>query len=182
MSRSPKGPALGGPFLVIDLSRSELSATVSQHHATVALEDPRISNMTAAAKGTVANPGTHVREKAGLNCALLDLGWGVFPMQLAYKLAARGCQVIRVSTAYSSLECSQCGYTAQSNRPTRDRFVCVQCLYAMPCHAMPTDVKAAETIEKPGRHLLGVPVFACGFSVLVSAPRAPGGCLLRTRA
>jgi putative transposase len=131
----------------------KLSTTVSQHHATVALEDLRISNMTASAKGTVDNPGTHVRQKAGLNRAILDLGWGMFAMQLAYKLAARGGQLIRVSAAYSSLECSQCGYTAQSNRPTRDRFVCVQCGYAKPA-----DVKAAETIEERGRHLLGVPL------------------------
>lgn len=56
----------------------KLSTTVSQHHATVALEDLRLVNMTASARGTIDQPGTQVRQKAGRNRAILEMGWGLF--------------------------------------------------------------------------------------------------------
>ena len=131
----------------------KLSTTVSQHHATVALEALRIVNMTASAKGTVEHPGTHVRQKAGLNRAILEMGWGLFVTLLDYKLAARGGQLVLVPAAYSSQECPACGYTAQANRPTRERFCCVDCGYEKMA-----DVKAAETIEDRGRQQWRVPL------------------------
>ena len=141
---------------VADLRRDfvqKLSTTVSQHHATVALEDLRILNMTASARGTLDHPGTQVRQKAGLNRAILEMGWGLFLTLLDYKLAARGGQLLRVPAAYSSQACPQCGYTAKANRPTRDRFCCQACGYAKMA-----DVKAAETLEDRGRQRLGVPL------------------------
>lgn len=33
--------------------------------------------MTASAKGTLEEPGTNVRQKSGLNAAILDQGWGI---------------------------------------------------------------------------------------------------------
>lgn len=131
----------------------KLSTTVSQHHATVALEDLRIVNMTASAKGTAERPGTQVRQKAGLNRAILEMGWGQFVTLLDYELAARGGQLIRVPAAYSSQECPRCGHTTQANRPTRERFRCMECGYEKMA-----DVKAAETIENRGRQQIGVPL------------------------
>lgn len=42
----------------------------------VVLEDLRIANMTASAKGTAEEPGRKVRQKAGLNRSILETGWG----------------------------------------------------------------------------------------------------------
>jgi hypothetical protein len=41
----------------------------------VALEDLRIKNMTASARGTLEEPGRMVRQKAGLNRSILNQGW-----------------------------------------------------------------------------------------------------------
>ena len=133
---------------VADLRRAvvqKLSTTVSQPHATVALEDRRLGHMTASAKGSVEPPGTQGRQKAGLNRAIREMGWGRFVTLLEYKVAARGGQGIRVPAAYSLQECPQCGHTASANRPTRDRFGCQAC----GCETM-AEVKAAETIEDRG--------------------------------
>jgi putative transposase len=52
----------------------------------VAIEDLKIVNMTASAKGTVEEPGRNVRQKAGLNRSILNQGWRSFETILAYKL------------------------------------------------------------------------------------------------
>jgi putative transposase len=43
-------------------------------HGTVVVEDLRVKNMTASAKGTVQTPGRNVGQKAGLNPAILGEG------------------------------------------------------------------------------------------------------------
>ncbi len=153
-----------------------LSTTVSQHHATVALEDRRIVNLTASAKGTVDPPDTQGRQKAGLNRAIREMGWGLFVTLLAYKGAARGEQVIRVPAAYSSQECPQCGHTTKASRPTRDRFCCQEC-----GNETTADVKAAKTMADRGRQYLGVPCVPIPPDAF-HPPEAPGGCLGRDRA
>ncbi|MFW6320834.1 MAG: RNA-guided endonuclease InsQ/TnpB family protein [Halohasta sp.] len=44
-----------------------------------------------------------------------------------YKAEALGITVARVDPAYTSTRCAECGYTANENRPTRNRFQCEQC-------------------------------------------------------
>lgn len=39
------------------------------------VEDLKVKNMTASAKGTVANPGKNVKQKSGLNRAILRTGF-----------------------------------------------------------------------------------------------------------
>ena len=41
--------------------------------------------MTASARGTVEEPGSRVRQKAGLNRVILDTGWAQLRSMLAYK-------------------------------------------------------------------------------------------------
>jgi putative transposase len=50
----------------------------------IAIEDLNVAGMTASARGTIDNPGRHVRAKAGLNRRLLDAAWGQFRRQLEY--------------------------------------------------------------------------------------------------
>src|SRR5690554_8043967 len=51
------------------------SATISQNHALVVLEDLQVGNMSRSARGSVEQPGRHIRQKSGLNRAVLDQGW-----------------------------------------------------------------------------------------------------------
>ena len=52
---------------------------------------------------------------------IIDLSWGEFFRQLAYKAALYGCELIKVPTFYpSSQTCSHCGY---KNPLTKDLSV-----------------------------------------------------------
>jgi putative transposase len=68
----------------------EQTTAIAQNHGTVVLEALKVRNMSASAKGTATEPGKMVRQKAGLNRAILDQGWGGFRIMLGYKLADRG--------------------------------------------------------------------------------------------
>jgi len=105
----------------------KLSTDISKNHAAVVLEDLKVKNMTASAKGTKEEPGRHVRQKAGLNKAILDQGWGNFSIYLEYKLNRRGGMVIYVNPAYTSQTCSSCGHIHPGNRKTQSEFLCQVC-------------------------------------------------------
>jgi putative transposase len=72
--------------------------------------------MTASAKGTVDNPGRTVRQKAGLNRAILEQGWSGFATLLAYKLDERGGTLTVVPASHSAQECFSCG-TIDAQKP-----------------------------------------------------------------
>ena len=67
------------------------TATISQNHALVCIEDLQVRNMSSSAKGDAKSPGKNVRAKSGLNKAILDQGWGEFRRQLSYKMEWTGC-------------------------------------------------------------------------------------------
>ena len=54
------------------------SRVLSNKAYTLKREDLKIKNMSKSAKGTVENPGTNVKAKAGLNRVILNAGWGRF--------------------------------------------------------------------------------------------------------
>jgi putative transposase len=108
----------------------KLSSGIAQSHGVVKIEKLQVRNMTRSAKGTVANPGTNVAQKRGLNRAILDLGWSMFGAMLGYKLPERGGRLEEVDPAYTSQRCAECGHTAKANRPDRDTFRCVACGHA----------------------------------------------------
>ena len=107
----------------------QISNTISKNHATVYIEDLKVGNMSKSAKGTVENPGRNIRQKSGLNRAILDQAWYEFRRQLEYKLRWRGGQLIPVSPQYTSQCCPVCRHTAKENRTTQALFACVQCGY-----------------------------------------------------
>ena len=128
------------------------STTISKNHAVVCVEDLRIENMTASAAGTVEEPGKGVRQKAGLNKAILDQGWGEFGRQLGYKQVWRGGWLWAVPAANTSRTCPECGHVAAENRPSQAVFRCVSC-----GHAANADDVAAINIARAGHARL-----ACG--------------------
>ena len=126
----------------------QISNTISKNHATVYIEDLKVGNMSKSAKGTKDNPGKNIRQKAGLNRAILDQAWYEFRRQLEYKLRWRGGQLILVSPQYTSQCCPACGHTAKANRTTQALFACVQCGYTENA-----DVVGAMNVLQRGRAL-----------------------------
>lgn len=105
------------------------SATISQNHALVVLEDLQVGNMSRSARGSVEQPGRHIRQKSGLNRSILDQGWYEFRRQLDYKLAWRGAHLVVVPPYNTSRTCPECGHVAAENRCSQARFACVDCGY-----------------------------------------------------
>ncbi|QXX76515.1 RNA-guided endonuclease TnpB family protein [Methylovirgula sp. HY1] len=100
---------------------------MSRRFGTVVLEDLRIKNMTASARGTMEEPGRMVRQKAGLNRSILNQGWFGFETILAYKLEERGGYLLKVDPAYTSQTCSECGAVDSRSRESQAAFVCRHC-------------------------------------------------------
>jgi putative transposase len=77
----------------------------------IAIEDLNVRGMSASAKGSAEQPGTRVRQKAGLNRAILDTAFGELRRQIAYKAAWHGRELAVVERwAPSSKTCSHCGH------------------------------------------------------------------------
>ncbi|MBO2464873.1 RNA-guided endonuclease InsQ/TnpB family protein [Actinomadura violacea] len=90
----------------------------------IAVEDLNIGGMTRSARGTLDDPGRHVRQKAGLNRGILAAGWGALARRLEDKAPGR---VVKVDPAYTSLTCSSCRHCAPGNRESQAVFRCVAC-------------------------------------------------------
>lgn len=123
----------------------KVSSAISKNHAVVVLEDLKVKNMTASAKGTSDAPGRMVKQKAGLNKAILDQGWGELGRQLEYKQAWKGGWVLLVNPAYTSQTCSACGHVSPANRKTQELFSCESC-----GATMNADHNAAINIKRAG--------------------------------
>ena len=128
------------------------STSLVKQHALICIEDLRVKNMSASAAGTISEPGRNVRQKAGLNKAILDQGWGEFREQLKCKALWVGGRLIAVPPQYTSQTCPACGHVSKDNRTTQARFACVSCGYEN--HA---DVVGAINVLERGQRLL-----ACG--------------------
>ena len=119
----------------------KLSTEIAKSHGVVKVEKLRVRNMSASAKGTVEQPGTNVRAKAGLNKAILDQGWSMFSTMLKYKLAERGGELVEVDPAYTSQTCSCCGTVDKASRKDQATFECGHC-----GHTENADINAARNI------------------------------------
>ncbi|MFM2059900.1 MAG: hypothetical protein RLY71_4285 [Pseudomonadota bacterium] len=146
----------------------KLSTQLADAHPVIAIEDLKVQAMSASAAGTPDKPGRRVRQKAGLNRAILDQGWAEFRRQLEYKTAARGGAVVPVPAAYTSQTCRVCGYVSPDNRPTQARFACMAC-----GHTDNADLNAAKNILAAGHAVWSARTDACG--VVVSRARPARG-------
>ncbi|WP_121820709.1 RNA-guided endonuclease InsQ/TnpB family protein [Halostella salina] len=69
---------------------------------------------------------TYIRDRTGAS-------WGhtwafrTLYEQVEYKAEAVGVSVKQVGSAYTSKRCTECGFTADENRPTRNHFCCQKC-------------------------------------------------------
>jgi putative transposase len=70
------------------------SRELADRYQFIAVEDLTVAAMTRSATGTIEQPGRWVRQKAGLNRAILDASWGELLTMLDYKLMlAPGCGI-----------------------------------------------------------------------------------------
>jgi putative transposase len=116
----------------------KVSTDIVRRFDVIRVEDLQITNMTRSARGTRAEPGRNVRQKAGLNREILRSGWGLLVRRLEDKAPGR---VEKVRPAFTSQRCSACGQVDANSRESQPRFVCTACGFA--CHA---DVNAAINI------------------------------------
>jgi putative transposase len=116
----------------------KISTDLARRFDTIRVEDLKITSMTRSARGTLAEPRTNVRQKAGLNREISRSGWGLLVTRLEQKAPGR---VERVPAAYTSQRCSACGHVDRESRESQARFRCTSCGFAG--HA---DVNAAINI------------------------------------
>ena len=132
---------------------------MSKNHAMIVIEDLKVKQLSASAKGNEACPGVNVRAKSGLNRAILDQGWFEARRQLTYKQQWLGGQLVVVNPRYTSQRCSRCGHTCRENRQSQSQFQCQECDYRDNA-----DVNAAKNILAAGHAVL-----ACGEGALVTS-------------
>jgi putative transposase len=102
---------------------------IARKHGVVVMEDLKVQNMTASARGTVQEPGRNVAQKAGLNRAILDVAPGFIRRRQEQKLAASGGILITVPARHTSQRCNKCGHIDPENRRSQSVFFCTACGY-----------------------------------------------------
>lgn len=123
----------------------EHTTEIAGTFGVVVIEALKTKNMTASATGTVVEPGKNVRQKAGLNRAILENGWYQFETLLSYKLSERGAELRKVNPAYTSQCCSECENVDQKSRESQSVFNCKNC-----GHTAHADTNAAINILRAG--------------------------------
>lgn len=128
----------------------KVTTEISRQFGLVVMEDLKIRNMTASARGTVEAPGRNVRQKAGLNRTILNVGWGRIGEHLAYKTARTGGVLVKVPAPRTSQRCHACGSTDPASRRTQALFTCTSCGWSDNA-----DTNAAKNILAAGRAVTG---------------------------
>ena len=118
--------------------------------ATIAIEDLNVAGMTRTARGTLERPGRRVRQKAGLNRAILDVGFGEFRRQLTYKTSWYGANLVLVDRWLPSTKtCSACGWHNPDLTLADRTYRCAQCVLSIDrdLNAAINIAAAAQTTE-----------------------------------
>ncbi|MET8138098.1 transposase [Streptomyces sp. NPDC005251] len=159
------------------------STMLARTYRLVRFEKLNIKNMTRSASGTTEQPGRQVRQvrqKAGLNRAILAQGWGLLRQRTGHKAPGR---VEDVPAPYTSLRCSVCGWIDKNSRKSQAEFVCSFCGFT--CNAdtnaainvaagqggiprprrsagaggMPAATSRRSSIREPQPNWVGIPLF-----------------------
>lgn len=120
--------------------------TLAQEYGCVYAEDLKTKNMTKSAKGTVDNPGKKVKQKSGLNRAILRTGFYSLLLEILWQLEKAGGILIKVNPAYTSCLCPICGCCDKRNRPKQALFHCIAC-----GHEQNADTVGAVNVYEKGR-------------------------------
>jgi putative transposase len=145
----------------------KFTTTYSKNHAVIVLGDLNIKSMSASAAGTKEKHGKNVKQKAGLNRAILRQGWGELGRQLEYKQLWQGGLVEYQSEAYTSQDCPKCSHRSSLNRKTQDTFECVSPDCGFKANA--DDVAAHNQLAKFISSDKGVTLLASGYRASVNS-------------
>jgi putative transposase len=145
----------------------KISTQLSKSHAIIVLEDLKIKNMSKSSKGNFEQHGKMVKQKSGLNRAILNQGWGMFKELLKYKQAWRGGELVLVDPKGTSQTCPNCQHKCKENRTSQARFECVECGFI----GNADDVASANILARGHR------VLACG-EIGISQLNEAGTCFL----
>lgn len=132
----------------------------------IVLESLQVRRMTRSAKGTREQPGRNVRQKAGLNRAILASGWGELARRLREKAEASGVSLVEVPPAFTSQTCAACWSVRREHRESQAVFHCQDC-----GRRANADVNAAMVIRERGIRMLAP---AAGHVVARGADRMAG--------
>lgn len=139
---------------------------LTREHDVICVETLAVKNLTASAKGTVEQPGRNVSQKAGLNRAILDVGWGAIVEMLDYKTVFYGRELVKIDRFHpSSKQCSDCGHVKAKLALSERTYRCNRCGLTLD-----RDVNAARNILAAG---LADKQNACGGRIRHKPPKGP---------
>jgi len=121
----------------------KLSRRIADRYDVIAIEKLNVGAMTRSAAGTLEEPGTNVRAKAGLNREILNAGWSILRQLLVEKAESAARTIVEVDPKNTSRECSSCGLVDAGSRRSQSAFDCAGCSYAENA-----DINAARVILK----------------------------------
>ena len=119
---------------------------ISQANDVVGIEDLRIRNMTASARGTSSMHGS--RAKQGLNRSLARARLGRLHIAVHRRALRDGTWCVAVDPRNTSITCSQCGHKDRESRKGA-RFKCTKCGFQI--HA---DQNAGINLKRRARNVL----------------------------
>jgi putative transposase len=133
----------------------------------ICIEDLAVAGMTATARGTLVRPGQRVRQKAGLNRSILDVGFASLRSMLVYKAELHGRELRIIERFHpSSKLCSGCGHAKAKLALSERTYRCDRCGIVLD-----RDVNAARNLLAAG---LAESQNACGERVRPCVPRHAG--------
>ena len=80
----------------------QVTSKLVKECSLIAIEDLKLLNMSASAEGTVEEPGSDVKQKAGLNRSILEQSLGLITQQLRCKAEWAGVQLLAVGPVNTS--------------------------------------------------------------------------------
>jgi putative transposase len=103
----------------------QLSRKIVNRYGLIAVEKLNVKNMSKS-PAPKPDPLRELRflpngasAKAGLNKSILDAAWSMFRYCLAYKAESAGRKCVEVNPAWTSQDCSGCGYRAKKKLSER---------------------------------------------------------------
>lgn len=136
-----------------DFAHKTSRSLVDGQASVIVFEVLRTSNMTRKPKAKQDEQGRYIsnkaKQKAGLNKAILNVGWHFIETYTEYKAYRAGKAFFKIPAPYTSQECAQCDYTHPDNRTSQATFVCGRC-----GHADNADHNASLVIKKRAIALL----------------------------
>lgn len=140
----------------------QLTRRLVNTFGVIGVEKLEVDNLlsTPAPRPDPENPGQYLpngaRQKAGLNKSISDAAWSMFRRVLSRKAARADRQVMEVNPAYTTQDCSGCGYRPEKEhrKKLKDRWhFCPICGLSLD-----RDLNAAINILKAAVEILGITV------------------------